>query len=32
LVAKLMAIRPQKITLGDMRSSGVRGLLICCAD
>jgi hypothetical protein len=24
--------RPQKITLGEMRSSGVRGLLIFCAD
>jgi hypothetical protein len=24
--------RPQKITLGEMRSSGVRGLLIYCAD
>jgi hypothetical protein len=22
----------QKITLGEMRSSGVRGLLVCCAD
>jgi hypothetical protein len=27
-----LLIRPQKITLGDMRSSGVRGLLIYCAD
>jgi hypothetical protein len=24
--------RQQKITLGEMRSSGVRGLLIYCAD
>jgi hypothetical protein len=24
--------RPQKITLAEMRSSGVRGLLIYCAD
>jgi len=24
--------RPQKITLGEMRSSGVRGVLIYCAD
>ena len=24
--------RPQKITLGEMRQSGVRGLLIYCAD
>jgi hypothetical protein len=24
--------RPQKISLGEMRSSGVRGLLIYCAD
>ena len=24
--------RPQKITLGEMRSSGVRGLLIYCSD
>jgi hypothetical protein len=24
--------RPQKITLGEMRASGVRGLLIYCAD
>src|ERR1700730_7343704 len=24
--------RPQKITLGEMRSSGVRGLLVYCAD
>ena len=24
--------RPEKITLGDMRSSGVRGVLIYCAD
>jgi hypothetical protein len=24
--------RPQKITLGEMRASGVRGVLICCAD
>jgi hypothetical protein len=24
--------RPQKITFGEMRSSGVRGLLIYCAD
>jgi hypothetical protein len=27
-----MRTRPQKITLGEMRSSGVRGLLIYCAD
>ena len=27
-----MPTRPQKITLGEMRSSGVRGLLIYCAD
>jgi hypothetical protein len=27
-----MPVRPQKITLGEMRSSGVRGLLIYCAD
>jgi hypothetical protein len=24
--------RPQKITIGEMRSSGVRGLLIYCSD
>jgi hypothetical protein len=24
--------RPQKITLGEMRSSGVRGLLVYCSD
>ena len=24
--------RPQKITLGEMRAAGVRGLLICCSD
>jgi hypothetical protein len=24
--------RPQKITLGEMRGSGVRGVLIYCAD
>ncbi len=24
--------RPQKITLAEMRSSGVRGLLVYCAD
>jgi hypothetical protein len=24
--------RPQKITLGEMRSTGVRGLLIYCSD
>jgi len=23
--------RPQKITLGEMRAAGVRGLLICCS-
>lgn len=28
----MSASRPQKITLGEMRSSGVRGLLIYCAD
>jgi hypothetical protein len=27
-----MPARPQKISLGEMRSSGVRGLLIYCAD
>jgi hypothetical protein len=27
-----MPTRPQKITLAEMRSSGVRGLLIYCAD
>ena len=27
-----MSARPQKITFGEMRSSGVRGLLIYCAD
>jgi hypothetical protein len=27
-----MRTRPQKITLTEMRSSGVRGLLIYCAD
>jgi len=27
-----MATRPQKITLREMRSSGVRGLPIYCAD
>jgi hypothetical protein len=27
-----MPARQQKITLGEMRSSGVRGLLIYCAD
>jgi hypothetical protein len=25
-------MRPQKITLGEIRSSGVRGVLIYCAD
>jgi hypothetical protein len=25
-------VRPQKITLGEMRAAGVRGLLIYCAD
>jgi hypothetical protein len=24
--------RQQKITLGEMRASGVRGVLVCCAD
>jgi hypothetical protein len=24
--------RPQKITFGEMRESGIRGVLICCAD
>jgi hypothetical protein len=28
----LTTSRPQKITLGEMRASGVRGLLIYCAD
>jgi hypothetical protein len=28
----LALTRPQKITFGEMRSSGVRGLLIYCAD
>jgi hypothetical protein len=27
-----MPARPQKISLGEMRASGVRGLLIYCAD
>jgi hypothetical protein len=27
-----MATHPQKISLGEMRSSGVRGLVIYCAD
>jgi hypothetical protein len=27
-----MATHPQKISLGEMRSSGARGLLIYCAD
>jgi hypothetical protein len=27
-----MSTRPQKITFAEMRSSGVRGLLIYCAD
>jgi hypothetical protein len=27
-----MPARPQKITFGEMRSSGVRGVLIYCAD
>ena len=27
-----MPARPQKITLGEMRSTGIRGLLIYCAD
>ena len=27
-----MTDRPQKITLGEMRDSGVRGLLVYCAD
>jgi hypothetical protein len=27
-----MPARPQKITFGEMRSSGVRGILIYCAD
>jgi len=25
-------LRPQKITFGEMRASGVRGLLVYCAD
>ena len=28
----LMAERPQKITFGEMRAMGVRGVLIYCAD
>ena len=27
-----MPDRPQKITLGEMRAAGIRGLLICCSD
>ena len=27
-----MSARPQKITFGEMRSSGVRGLLVYCRD
>jgi hypothetical protein len=27
-----MSTRPQKITLAEMRASGVRGLLIYCSD
>jgi hypothetical protein len=27
-----MSARPQKITFAEMRSSGVRGLLVYCAD
>ena len=27
-----MTTNPQKITFGEMRASGVRGLLICCKD
>jgi hypothetical protein len=27
-----MSARPQKITFAEMRSSGVRGVLIYCAD
>jgi hypothetical protein len=27
-----MPARPQKITLGEMRSTGVRGVLIYCSD
>jgi len=27
-----MINRPKKITLAEMRASGVRGLLICCSD
>jgi hypothetical protein len=27
-----LARRNQKITLGEMRASGVRGLLVCCSD
>jgi hypothetical protein len=26
------ADRPQKITFGEMRGMGVRGVLVCCAD
>jgi hypothetical protein len=27
-----MTVRPQKITFGEMREMGIRGLLVYCAD
>ena len=32
LAAESWAMRPQKITFGELHSCGVRGLLIYCAD
>jgi hypothetical protein len=32
VVKQARVIRQQKITLGEMRKSGVRGLLVYCAD
>jgi hypothetical protein len=31
-VSLMITVRPQKITFADMRTQGVRGLLIYCAD
>jgi hypothetical protein len=31
-LAESWGVQPQKITFGEMRESGVRGLLIYCAD
>jgi hypothetical protein len=32
LVRRAMSDRPQKITFGEMREMGVRGVLVYCAD